>query len=75
VVMPNTLRIESRGTALDSHFAHQTRAHQIPEIVIGRGPRRPWIHAIHGFENFRSRGMPVAFLLECHHGVALRRAP
>ena len=30
VVMRQAGRIESRGTALDGHFPHQTRLHQIP---------------------------------------------
>jgi hypothetical protein len=38
VVMPHAFRIESRGTALDGHFTHQTRPYQVPEIVISRGP-------------------------------------
>jgi hypothetical protein len=38
VVMPHALRIESRGAALDGHFTHQTRLHQVPQIVISRGP-------------------------------------
>ena len=38
VVMLHAFRIESRGAALDGHFAHQTRLHQVPQIVISRGP-------------------------------------
>src|SRR6266436_1332586 len=38
VVMPHVFRIEARGAALDGHFTHQPRLHQIPQIVIGRGP-------------------------------------
>src|SRR5579872_6327154 len=38
VVMPHAFRIESRGAALDGHFAHQTRLHQVPQIVVSRGP-------------------------------------
>src|SRR5208283_1816210 len=34
VVMPHAFRIESRGAALDGHFTHQTRLHQVPQIVI-----------------------------------------
>src|SRR5271157_843507 len=34
VVMPHSFRIESRGAALDGHFTHQTRLHQVPQIVI-----------------------------------------
>src|SRR5438552_4313502 len=75
VVMPHAFRIESRGAALDGHFTHQTRLHQVPQIVIRRGPGRAWIQAIHGFEDFRSRGMPGVFDQECHHGIALRSAP
>jgi len=75
VMMPRAFRIESRGAALDRHFTHQTRLHQVPQIVISRGPRRARIHAIHGFKDFRGRGMPVVFHQACHHGVALRSAP
>src|SRR5450755_2209505 len=53
VMMPHALRIESRGAALDGHFTHQARLHQIPQIVIGCGPGRARIHAIHAFEDFR----------------------
>src|SRR5208337_1073785 len=38
VVMPHAFRLESRGAALDGHFTHQTRLHQVPQIVISRGP-------------------------------------
>jgi hypothetical protein len=38
VVMPYAFRIESRGAALDGHFTHQTSLHQVPQIVIRRGP-------------------------------------
>src|SRR6266699_2603980 len=38
VVMPHAFRIESRGAALDGHFTHQTRLHQVPQIIISRGP-------------------------------------
>ena len=72
VVMPYPSRIESRGAALDGHLAYQTRLHQVPQIVISRGPGRARIHPIHDFKNFRSRGMPVAVQQECHHSIALR---
>ena len=75
VVMPYAFRIESRGAALHGHFTHQTRLHQVPQIVISRGPGRARINPIHGFEDFGSRGMPVVFHQECHHGVALRGTP
>jgi hypothetical protein len=70
-MMPQACRVESRGTAFHGHFTHQTRLHQIPQIVIRRGPGTTRVHAIHGLENFGSRGMPVVFDQECHHGVAL----
>lgn len=38
VVMPRAFRIESRGAALDGHFTHQTRLHQVPQIVVSGGP-------------------------------------
>jgi hypothetical protein len=75
VVMPHAFRIESRGAALHSHFSHQARLYQVPQIVIGCGSRGAWIHVVYGLEDFCSRRMPVATGQECHHGVALRRAP
>ena len=45
------------------------------QTVTGPVRRRARIDAIHGFENFCSRGMPVAFHQECHHGKALRSTP
>ena len=38
VVMPHTFRLESRAAAFHSHFSHQTRLHQVPQIVISCGP-------------------------------------
>ena len=38
VVMPHAIQIESRGAALDCNFTHQTRLHQVPQIVLSRGP-------------------------------------
>src|SRR5215471_20244512 len=39
VVVTHAFRVESRGAALHSHFTHQTRLHQVAQIVISRGPR------------------------------------
>jgi hypothetical protein len=75
VMMQQSLRIESRCAALYGNLAHQPCLYQISQIVIRRSPRRPRIHAIHGFEDLDSRGMPVLFHQERHHGVALRSAP
>ena len=47
----------ARGATFDGHFAHQTRLHQIPQIVVSGGPGTARIRAIHRFENFRSGGM------------------
>jgi hypothetical protein len=71
VMMQQAFGIESRGTAFDRHFTHQARLHQVTQIVISRGPGGARIHAIHGFEDFDSGGMPVVFRQEGHHGVAL----
>jgi hypothetical protein len=73
--MPHTFRAESCSATFDGHFTHQTRLHQVPQIVVRGGPRTARIHAIYGFEDFRGRGMPAVFHQECHHGVALRSAP
>ena len=75
VVMPHVFRIESRGAALDGHFTHQTRLHQVPQIVISCSPRRARIQPIHALENFRSRRMPGAFHQKGQDRVALRSAP
>ena len=75
VMMQQAFGIESRGAALDRHFPHQAGLHQVAQIVIGRGPGGARIHPIHGFKDFDSRGMPVLFHQECHHGIALRSAP
>jgi hypothetical protein len=75
VVMPLAFRIESRGAAFGGHFTHQSRPHQVPQIVISRSPGGARIHAIHGVEYFRRRGMLIAFDQECHQSVTLRRAP
>jgi hypothetical protein len=72
VVVQQTFQIEPPGAALDGHFPHQTRLHQVPQIVISCGSGRAGIHAIHSSEDFRRRGMPLVVLQECHHGVALR---
>src|SRR5882672_9013039 len=74
VVVTHAFQIESSGTALDSHFSHQARLHQVPQIVISCGPGRSRIHAIHGFKNFRSRRMSLVVHQEYHHGIALRGA-
>ena len=74
VVMPHAFRVEARGAAFDGDLTHKTHLHQVPQVVVSCGPRRAGIHAIHGLEDFRSRGMAVALRQECHHGIALRRA-
>jgi hypothetical protein len=74
MMMQQAFGIESRGTAFDRHFTHQARLHQVSQIVVSGGPGRARIHAIHGFEDFDSGGMPVVFRQEGHHGVALGSA-
>jgi hypothetical protein len=50
-VMPHPFRIESRGAALDGRFTHQTRLHQVPQIVMGpAGSRWPETSAACGPE-------------------------
>jgi hypothetical protein len=75
VVVPYAFQIESSSATLDGHFPHQAGLHQVPEIVISRGPGRAGIHAIHGFENLRSCGMALVVHQTGHHGVALWSAP
>jgi hypothetical protein len=75
VMVPHALCVESRSAPLDRHFTHQTRLHQVPQIVISRGPRTARIGAIHGLEDFRSRRMIGVLQQEGYHGVALRRTP
>jgi hypothetical protein len=74
VVVAHAFQIEPSGATLDGHFPHQTRFDQVTQIVISRGSGRARIHAIHSFEDFRSRGMPFVVRQACHHGVALRSA-
>jgi len=38
VMMLHALCIEAAGAALNGHLAHQASLHQIPQIVISRGP-------------------------------------
>ena len=39
MVVPHAFRIESRGAAFDSHFAHQASVHEISQVVIRGGSR------------------------------------
>ena len=75
VVMPHAFRVESSRAALGGHFTHQTRLHQVPEIVISSGPGTARIFAIYSREDFRGGGMSGVLHQERHHGVALRSAP
>ncbi len=75
VVVAYAFQIESTGAPLDGHFPHQTRLDQVPQIVIRRGPGRAGIHAVHGFEDLRSRRMSLVLHQEGHYGVALCSAP
>ncbi len=59
VVVPHARRVESRRAALHGHFPHQTCSHQIPQVVVSRRPGRSRIDAIHGFEDFRRRGVAL----------------
>jgi hypothetical protein len=72
--MLHASRIKSRRAAFYRHFTHQARLHQVPQIVVCGGPGGSRVSSIHRVKNFRSRGMPVAFHQECHHGIALRSA-
>src|SRR5437764_1197731 len=36
VVMAHAFQVESPGAALDGHFPHQTRLHQVSQVVISR---------------------------------------
>jgi len=74
VMMQQAFGVESRGAALDRHFAHQACLHQVTQIVISGGPGRAGIGAIHGFEDLDGGGVPVLVHQEGHHSVALRSA-
>ena len=74
MVMPHTFCIKPGGAAFDGHFAHQTRLHKVPQIVVSRCSGTARIDTIHGFENLRGRGMAILFRQKRHHRVALRRA-
>ncbi|HVM93349.1 MAG TPA: hypothetical protein VMT67_11090 [Terriglobales bacterium] len=69
--MTHVFDIEARRTALDGHFAHKARLHQVAQIVVRGGAGRAWVDAIDGFENFGGRGMPGMVHQERHHGMAL----
>jgi len=75
MVMPHPFCVETCGSPLDRDFAHESRLHQIPQIVVRRSPGGTRIHAIDCLENFCSRGMTVTFHQECHYCVTLRRTP
>jgi hypothetical protein len=60
-MMPHAFRIESRGSAFDGYFTNQTRLDQIPQIVIHGRPGTARVHTIHGFEDFRGRGVAGMF--------------
>ena len=75
MVMPHAFRIELRSSPFHRYFPYQSRLHQIPQVVINRRPRRPWIDAIHRLIDFRSRRVPVTVHQESHHRIPLRSAP
>jgi len=74
VVMAHAFGVVARGAAFDGDFTDETRLHQIAEIVVGRGSRRPRIDAIDGFEGFGGGWVAVLLHQESHHGVTLRSA-
>jgi hypothetical protein len=74
MMMQQAFGIESRGAALDRHFSHQARLHQVTQIVIGGGLGRPGIRAIHRLEDLDGGGVPVLFHQESHHRITLRSA-
>jgi hypothetical protein len=74
VVMPHASCVESRGAALDGHFPHQSRLHQVAQVVVCCGSGREGIRAIHCCEDFCSRGMPRVIHQERHHCIPLCRA-
>jgi hypothetical protein len=73
VMVPHACGVESASTAFDGHLSHQAGLYQVPQIVISRSPGRARIHAIHGFKDLRSRGMPLVIYQERHYRVTLRR--
>jgi hypothetical protein len=56
--MAHAFGIKASGAAFDGHFPNKAGPHQVTKIVISSSPRRARIDTIHGFKNFRSRGMP-----------------
>jgi hypothetical protein len=74
VMVEQAFGIEARGPAFDGYLANQACLHQVPQIVVSGCPGGAWIHAIYGFKDFDSRGMPVVFHEEGHDSVALRSA-
>ncbi len=74
MMMLHEFGVESRGTALNGHFSHQARLHQIPQIVVSSGSRTARVPAIDCLEDFGGSGMAVMFQQNRHDGISLRRA-
>jgi len=73
-MMPHSLCVKSRRTALHGHFAHQAGLHQVAQIVIDRGSGGARIDSVYSFEDFRGRRVAGLFHQERHYCVALRGA-
>lgn len=71
--MPHACRVEPCRATLDGYFSHQARPHQVPQVVIGRGPGTTRVGAVNALENLGSRRMPGVLQQKCHDRVALRR--
>lgn len=74
MMVPRAFGVEAGGATLHGYFPHQTRLHQVPQIVIGGGAGAARIEAIHGVEDFGDGGMAAMVQQKRHDGVTLRSA-
>ena len=64
----------SSGSALDGQFTHQTRVHQVAQIVVRRALEERGSTPLTASKISRTRRAPGVFHQERHDGVALRSA-
>lgn len=73
VMMLAVFGVIARGAAFGGDLAHQARADEIAQIVIGGRAGRLRVHTIDGFEDLGCGGVFVVRHQERHDTVALRR--
>src|ERR1019366_6131567 len=75
VMMAAQIGVKAGRLSLRHHLAHQPRLGQRPQVVIDRGPRSPWIVAVHSAENLLRRGVDAVLNQVLQHGIALGGGP